>query len=61
MWTHVRFQRWDLPAAPPPPPPQEHCPECNALIPRGAHVCNACGTELADHDAAVSATASGPG
>ena len=61
MHSHVRFQRWDLPAEMPPPPRQEHCPECNALVPRGAPECPACGTELGDHDAAVSASASGPG
>src|SRR3954454_7598478 len=61
MHSHVRFQRWDLPAEMPPPPRQEHCPECNALVPRGAAECPACGTELGDHDAAVSASASGPG
>jgi uncharacterized paraquat-inducible protein A len=61
MWTHVRFQRWDLPAEAPPPAPQRHCPECNALVSRHATECPACGTELGDRDAAVSATAIGPG
>ncbi len=61
MYTHVRFQRWDLPAELPPAPRQEHCPECHALIARGAPECPACGTELGDHDASVSASASGPG
>ena len=57
---HLTFQRWDLAAELPPPPAQEHCPECNALVPRGAEECPACGTELGDRDAAVSASASAP-
>ena len=61
MHSHLRFQRWDLPAEPPPPAAQEHCPECHALVAREARMCNACGTELGDHDASVSAAASGPG
>src|SRR3954453_2167874 len=58
MHSHLRFQRWDLPAAAPAPPPQAHCPECGALIARGAPVCAACGTELGESPAA---TAAGPG
>jgi predicted PurR-regulated permease PerM len=58
---HLTFQRWDLTAETPLPPPQEHCPECTALVPRGAAECPACGTELGDRDAAASASASGPG
>jgi predicted PurR-regulated permease PerM len=58
LHTHLRFQRWDLPAEAPPPSPPEHCPECGALIARGAPVCAACGTELGDSTAA---TAAGPG
>jgi predicted PurR-regulated permease PerM len=61
MYTHVRFQRWDLPAEMPLPPPREHCPECHALMPKGAPECPACGTELGDRDATAAATASGPG
>jgi predicted PurR-regulated permease PerM len=61
LHTHLTFQRWDLPAESPPPRPQVHCPECHALIPRGAEECPACGTELGDRDAAVSASATGPG
>src|SRR4051794_3888498 len=61
MREHLAFQRWDLPAEAPPPPPAEHCPECGAMVPRGADACAACGTELGDRDAAVSASASGPG
>ena len=61
LHTHVTFQRWDLPAEAPPPPPQMHCPECHALVARGAEECPACGTELGDRDAAVSASATGPG
>ena len=57
---HMTFERWDLVAERPPPPAQEHCPECNALVPKGAEECPACGTELGDRDAAVSASASGP-
>ena len=51
MHRHLTFQRWDLPAEAPPPPAQTHCPECGALIPRGAEECPACGTELGDRDA----------
>ena len=58
---HLTFQRWDLPAEAPPPAPQVHCPECDALVPRGSTECPACGTELGDRDAAVSASASAPG
>jgi predicted PurR-regulated permease PerM len=58
MHSHLRFQRWDLPAEAPPPSLQEHCPECGALVARGASVCAACGTELGDSTAA---TAAGPG
>ncbi|HET6547496.1 MAG TPA: AI-2E family transporter [Solirubrobacter sp.] len=54
---HVRFQRWDLPAA----APQERCPECGAAVPAGARACTACGTELDDRDAAAAAAASAPG
>src|SRR4051794_26880252 len=61
MHSHVRFQRWDLPTEPPPPPPQQHCPECGALVPRSAAECPACGTELGDRDAAISASARGRG
>ncbi len=57
---HLTFQRWDLAAEVPPPPPQEHCPECNALVRRGAEECPACGTELGGRDAAISASASAP-
>jgi predicted PurR-regulated permease PerM len=60
MHQHLRFQRWDLPAESPPPPRVEHCPECGALVPRGAQECAACGTELGDRDAAASASASAP-
>src|SRR4051794_38545262 len=58
MHSHLRFQRWDLPAEAPAPPPQAHCPECGAAIARGAPVCAACGTELGESPAA---TAAGPG
>jgi predicted PurR-regulated permease PerM len=58
LHTHLRFQRWDLPAEAPPAPLQEHCPDCGALVARGARVCAACGTELGDSTAA---TAAGPG
>jgi predicted PurR-regulated permease PerM len=51
FYTHLRFQKWDLPAAPP-PPPMEHCPECGAAVPRDAEMCAACGTELQDSPAA---------
>jgi predicted PurR-regulated permease PerM len=61
LWTHVTFQRWDLPAEAPPPAPQMHCPECHALVPRRAGECPACGTELGDADAAMSAAATAPG
>jgi predicted PurR-regulated permease PerM len=57
---HLTFQRWDLVAAAPTLPVQERCPECNAPVPRGVRECPACGTELGDSDAAVSASASGP-
>ena len=36
---HLAWQRWDLAAEAPQPPPQEHCPECGALIARGANEC----------------------
>jgi predicted PurR-regulated permease PerM len=58
---HLAFQRWDLPAAPPPAPPPARCPECDALIPRDADECAACGTELGGSDDAVAAKASAPG
>src|SRR3954452_8627052 len=58
LYTHLRFQRWDLPAEAPAPPPREHCPECGVLIARGAPVCAACGTELGESPAAAAA---GPG
>ena len=61
MHEHLRFQRWDLPAEAPPPSAQEHCPECGALIARGARACAACGTELGDGESAAAATAAGPG
>jgi zinc-ribbon domain len=52
LYGHLRFQKWDLPAAPPAAPPTEHCPECGAAVPRGATECAACGTELQDSPAA---------
>lgn len=62
---HIRFQRWDLPAAEPPPaaaraagPP---CPECGQRVPSGAVECPACGTELGDSEGTVTATAAAPG
>jgi predicted PurR-regulated permease PerM len=61
MLTHITFQRWDLPAEAPSPPPRMHCPECHAPISRGTTECPACGTELGDGDAAVSASAAAPG
>src|SRR3954454_20422773 len=61
LYSHLRFQRWDLPAEAPQPPPQERCPECGALIARGAAVCPACGTELDDREGRAAAAASGPG
>lgn len=60
-YRHIRFQRWDLPAAEPPPPPGAPCPECGAPVPRGAAECPACGTELGDSEHAVSASATAPG
>jgi predicted PurR-regulated permease PerM len=57
---HLKFQRWDLPAAPPGEPPQDRCPECGAIVPGGAHECAACGTELGDSDAAAAARACAP-
>jgi putative heme transporter len=61
MRRHLVFQRWDLPTAnAPPPEPQERCPECGALVPRGARECAACGTELDSSDAAAAARASAP-
>ena len=61
MRRHLVFQRWDLATAPAPPPePQDRCPECGALLPRGARECAACGTERGDADAAVAARASAP-
>src|SRR4051795_10954623 len=33
MHAHVRFQRWDLPAASPRQAAQRQCPECGALVP----------------------------
>jgi predicted PurR-regulated permease PerM len=56
---HVRFQRWDLPAAEP-PPPKASCPECGTLVALGAAECPACGTEL-DREGAVAASATAPG
>src|SRR3954470_6269978 len=61
LYTHLRFQRWDLPAEAPPPSAEAHCPECGALIARGAAQCPACGTELGDGESAAAATAAGPG
>jgi predicted PurR-regulated permease PerM len=58
---HVSFQRWDLPTARPPTEPQARCPECHAPVPREAHECPACGTELPAGDEAAAATASAPG
>jgi predicted PurR-regulated permease PerM len=58
---HIAWQRWDLPSEAPPPPAQEHCPECGALIARGATECPACGTELGERDAAAAASAGAPG
>jgi predicted PurR-regulated permease PerM len=61
MRRHLLFQRWDLPTASrPPPEPQQHCPECGALVPRGAGACAACGTELDSSDAVAAARASAP-
>jgi predicted PurR-regulated permease PerM len=60
MHRHLKFQRWDLPAAPPVESPRERCPECGATVPRGAGECAACGTELGDSDAAAAARASAP-
>jgi predicted PurR-regulated permease PerM len=56
---HLRFQRWDLPAAEP-PPPEAPCPECGAKVALGAEECPACGTEL-DREGSVAASASAPG
>jgi predicted PurR-regulated permease PerM len=58
---HLKFQRWDLPAARPRTEPQARCPECHALVPRDARECPACGTELPEGDEAASASASAPG
>jgi predicted PurR-regulated permease PerM len=58
---HLKFQRWDLPAARPRTEPQARCPECHALVPRDARECPACGTELPEGDEAASAAASAPG
>ena len=58
---HLKFQRWDLPAARPPTEPQARCPECHVLVPRDAQECPACGTELPGGDEAAAATASAPG
>ena len=58
---HLRFERWDLPAQAPPPRTQVRCPECGVQVAAGAPVCPACGTELADRDAAAAAAASAPG
>jgi predicted PurR-regulated permease PerM len=58
MYEHLRFQRWDLPAA---AAPRARCPECGAPVEAGAPACPACGTELGHADAAASAAASGPG
>ena len=52
LYGHLRFQRWDLPAARPEAPPTGHCPECGVAVPRGATECAACGTELQDSPAA---------
>jgi predicted PurR-regulated permease PerM len=64
VYRHIRFQRWDLPAAEPPPPPAARgapCPECGEPVPRGATECPACGTELGDDEGAVAASATAPG
>jgi predicted PurR-regulated permease PerM len=58
---HLAFQRWDLPAAPPAGEPEARCPECDALVARGADECLACGTELVGGDGAAAAAASAPG
>lgn len=60
VYRHVRFQRWDLPAAEE-PPPKQRCPECGARIALGAEECPACGTELGDSDGEVAASATAPG
>jgi predicted PurR-regulated permease PerM len=73
MYEHLYFERWDLPAVAPGtldsrrPAPADagdgatSCPECGAPVTPGALYCAACGTELADSDAAASAAASAPG
>lgn len=64
FYRHIRFQRWDLPAAAPPeppPPPGTPCPECGQPVPQGTVECPACGTELGDQDDAVAASATAPG
>jgi len=70
MYEHLYFERWDLPAvpigplasgAPPPQAEAARCPECGAPVAPGSLYCAACGTELADSDAAASAAASAPG
>jgi predicted PurR-regulated permease PerM len=64
MYTHLRFQRWDLPAEAPGRAgtlSREHCPECGVLIARGLPECPACGTEIADRHGSTAAGATGPG
>lgn len=61
MRRHLVFQRWDLVAVAPTPAAPERCPECNEPVPLGVEECPACGTELGNRDAAVSASATGPG
>ncbi len=58
---HLTFERWDLPGVRPSGAEQPSCPECGALVARGAAYCAACGTELAGADEAAAAAASAPG
>jgi predicted PurR-regulated permease PerM len=60
FYRHLRFERWDLPAARP-PDERARCPECGAPVAPGAPECPACGTELAGADETASAIASAPG
>jgi predicted PurR-regulated permease PerM len=60
---HLRFERWDLPAAEEPAraPPGERCPECGAPRTAGETTCRSCGTELAAPDAEAAAASAAPG
>jgi predicted PurR-regulated permease PerM len=61
--SHLRFERWDLPAAAEPvpdAPPERLCPECGARCPQDARQCPACGTELGGPDAEAAAASAAP-